>query len=108
MPEMTFTVRWPDGDVTDCYSPSLVVHDHLETGTRYTVADFADRTVRAMETASDRVKDKYGFVCTSAAATSADVSMRAARYEPYDSVEVLRMWPPLPQSAPAPDEQVHL
>ena len=35
MPEMTFTVRWPDGRVEDCYSPSLVVHDHLQPGRRY-------------------------------------------------------------------------
>ena len=25
MPEMTFAVRWPDGRVEECYSPSLVV-----------------------------------------------------------------------------------
>ncbi len=32
MPEMTFALRWPDGRVEECYSPSLVVHDYLSAG----------------------------------------------------------------------------
>ena len=43
MPEMTFSVRWPDGRVVDHYSPSLVVHDHLTAGSTYPVDDFRER-----------------------------------------------------------------
>ena len=32
MPEMHFLVRWPDGKEQRCYSPSLIVRDHLEVG----------------------------------------------------------------------------
>ncbi|MGZ6801009.1 MAG: MSMEG_0570 family nitrogen starvation response protein, partial [Mycobacteriaceae bacterium] len=32
MPEMTFTVQWPDGKRESCYSPSLVMHDYLTIG----------------------------------------------------------------------------
>jgi uncharacterized repeat protein (TIGR04042 family) len=32
MPEMHFVVRWPDGAEMRCYSPSLVVREHLEVG----------------------------------------------------------------------------
>ena len=35
MPEMHFVVRWPDGDQSRCYSPSLVVRDYLEVGRTY-------------------------------------------------------------------------
>lgn len=96
MPEMTFTVRWPDGGVEDCYSPSLVVHDHLRTGETYTVRDFVDRTSAALATASERVRARYGFACTSAAASREQILRSAAGHAPDGLVEVLRMHPPLP------------
>ena len=52
MPEMTFTVQWPDGAVQDCYSPSLVMHDHLQAGATYTVAELLERTGAALHTAT--------------------------------------------------------
>jgi uncharacterized repeat protein (TIGR04042 family) len=95
MPEMTFHVRWPDGVEQQCYSPSLVVHDHLETGQTYAVTEFVERTGRAMAEASDRVRARYGFACTSAAATAATIEQAAARY-PGDAVmRVVAMHPPL-------------
>ena len=71
MPEMTFHVRWPDGVEERCYSPSLVMHDYLTSGSDYTVAEFVDRSATALQEASDRVRAKFGFACTSAAATTA-------------------------------------
>lgn len=97
MPEMTFTVRWPDGRVEDCYSPSLVVHDHLATGERYTVAEFVERSSTALDVASERVRARYGFACTSSQATRAQIQRSAAAHPRDDLVEVLRMHPPLPQ-----------
>ena len=40
MPEMLFHIRWPDGATEQCYSPSLVIKDHLAVGTSYDVAEF--------------------------------------------------------------------
>lgn len=97
MPEMSFAVRWPDGRVEECYSPSLVVHDHLAAGATYTVTELTDRAARAMATASDRVRERYGFACTSAAATVEQVRRSAASYDPTALVEVVAMWPPLPE-----------
>lgn len=96
MPEMTVTVRWPDGSVEECYSPSLVMHDHLDDGATYTVEDFVRRTVAALDEASERVRAKFGFACTSAAATSAQVRRSAASFAPNQPVRVLRMHPALP------------
>lgn len=101
MPEMTFTVRWPDGAVQRCYSPSLVVHDHLRVGTTYTVADFVSRSTTALTEAAERVRAAYGFTCTSAAASLAELRGAAAAYDPTDEVEVLRLEPPLPQEVSA-------
>ena len=99
MPEMTFTVRWPDGAVTDCYSPSLVVHDHLSAGTSYTVADFRGRLAAALTEASERVRARYGFSCTGSAASLEQIDGIVAGHPPDAPVQVLRMHPPLPQES---------
>ncbi|MBL0886164.1 MSMEG_0570 family nitrogen starvation response protein [Myceligenerans indicum] len=95
MPEMTFDVRWPDGSTASCYSPSLVMHDHLEVGARYSLAEFVDRTSRALREASERVRARYGMTCTSAMHQEAEIRQTATSFRTGE-VEVLRMEPPLP------------
>jgi len=68
MPEMRFFIRWPDGTPERCYSPSLVIKDYFAPGETYPLADFVERSRTALNIASDRVKEKYGFYCTSAMA----------------------------------------
>jgi uncharacterized repeat protein (TIGR04042 family) len=96
MPEMTVTVRWPDGAVQHCYSPSLVMHDHLTAGADYSVADFVGRARTGLTQASDRVRATYGFACTSAMATLTDIDRTAARFAATDVVAVITMAPALP------------
>ncbi|MBS1691378.1 MAG: MSMEG_0570 family nitrogen starvation response protein [Actinobacteria bacterium] len=95
MPEMTFEVRWPDGSAARYYSPSLVMHDYLVAGTSYTVADFADRSDRALIEAGERVRAKFGFACTSAAATNAQIADTACRYPSDALIDVIAMQPGL-------------
>jgi len=97
MPEMTVTVRWPDGRVADCYSPSLVMHDHLQPGSTYRVDEFARRSELALHEASERVRAKYGFACTASAASLERIQATAATFRAGDLVEVIDMQPPLPQ-----------
>ena len=40
MPEVLFTLRWPDETEETCYSPSSVIHDYLTANTTYPLADF--------------------------------------------------------------------
>ncbi|MDL9947113.1 MSMEG_0570 family nitrogen starvation response protein [Gordonia sp. ABSL11-1] len=101
MPEMTFTVRWPDGRVQNCYSPSLVMHDHLDIGGHYTVGDFRSRATTALDEAAERVRARFGFACTSAAATAGEITRNAARYDTDSIVEILDMHPPLPTPTPS-------
>ena len=95
MPEMTVQVRWPDGQFRQYYSPSLVLHDHLAPGS-YRVDDFRSRATTALEEASSRVRAKYGFACTSAAASAEAIAGDAARHPDSAEVEVVSMYPPLP------------
>ncbi|GAA4396064.1 MSMEG_0570 family nitrogen starvation response protein [Tsukamurella soli] len=100
MPEMTFAVRWPDGAVQECYSPSLVMHDHLSTGSWYSVDEFRRRAETALGRAAERVRTRYGFSCTSAQATTEQIRAAVARFAGDDRVEVVTMHPPLPATAP--------
>ena len=93
MPEMTFDVRWPDGRVQSCYSPSLVMHDYLGSGSEYTVAEFVERSTRALHEASERVRAKFGFACSSAAWTKEHIVDAAARFPSDATIRVVSMHP---------------
>jgi uncharacterized repeat protein (TIGR04042 family) len=92
---MTFDVQWPDGRVQRCYSPSLVMHDYLVSGAEYTVAEFRDRSARALHEASERVRAKFGFACSSAAWTQSEISSAAEEFPATANVRVLAMQPAL-------------
>jgi uncharacterized repeat protein (TIGR04042 family) len=98
MPELTFDVRWPDGRMQRCYSPSLVMHDYLTAGADYTVADFVDRSGRALHEASERVRAKFGFACSSAAATTEEIVAIATGFASHATIRVMAMQPGLEAS----------
>ena len=80
MPEMHFTVRWPDGAEHACYSPSLVVQDYLAPGQSYPLDDFLQRTHEALSIASERVRAKYGFACSRAMDQWASIEAHAESF----------------------------
>lgn len=88
MPEMHFTVRWPDDTVTDCYSPSLVIREHMRVGASYAVPDFVERTRTALNIASERVRAKYGYACSSALDQLGRIEAMADRYASNDQAQV--------------------
>jgi uncharacterized repeat protein (TIGR04042 family) len=79
MPEVLVDVRWPDGSQEWLYSPSTVVEEVFSRGEAYPLADFVELTRTAMTEASDRVRARFGFPCSRAAATLASVEATAAR-----------------------------
>jgi uncharacterized repeat protein (TIGR04042 family) len=90
MPEMHFTVRWPDGAETRCYSPSLVVRDYLKEGESYPLGEFVELSRTMLTIASDRVRAKYGFACSAAMDQLARIEERAAGADPAAPIVVLR------------------
>jgi uncharacterized repeat protein (TIGR04042 family) len=67
MPEVFFSVRWPDGTRMACASPSTVIARHLPPAV-YTLADFLACARTGFAAASERVREVYGFPCSRAAA----------------------------------------
>ena len=80
MPEMRFRIRWPDGTVETCYSPSLVVKDFLAPSETYALAEFLELSRAALAIASDRVEAKYGAPCSRAASQLARIETAARAF----------------------------
>lgn len=78
MPVVLFDVRWPDGEVETCYSPSTIIKHHVESGRAYTLAEFVAACRTGLEAASARVRERYGGAgCTQAMAQLAAIERRA-------------------------------
>lgn len=91
MPEVLFTVELPDGARKECYSPSSVVRDYFATGEEMPVAEFRDRSRRALAEASERVRAKFGFSCSSAASQLAEIELWSRDYPGESTVRVIRI-----------------
>lgn len=89
MPEVYFTVRWPDDSVSECYSPSTVIQDHLEVGKRYPVSDFLSLSRTALDIASERVRQKYGYACSSAMDQLRQIERTAAGFDGQEGALVM-------------------
>ena len=92
MPAMHFHLRWPDGSAARCYSPSLVIKDYFQPGSRVPLDEFLPRIREALGIASERVRAKYGFACSMALDQLAQIEAAAQPFatEPGATVEVTR------------------
>ncbi|ABM37408.1 MSMEG_0570 family nitrogen starvation response protein [Polaromonas naphthalenivorans] len=88
MPAMHFELRWPDATQTRCYSPSLVIKDYFQPGTSYPLPQFMTQVREALNIASERVRAKFGFACSSAMDQLAQLEQIAQRFETVPSALV--------------------
>ena len=93
MPALNFTVRWPDGSVDNCYSPSTVLHEHLQEKQSYDLEEFVQQARLALNEASERVQKKYGYYCSSSIDQLAQIEHKAQRFlsSPDRKVEILEI-----------------
>jgi uncharacterized repeat protein (TIGR04042 family) len=85
MPEVLFTIQLPDGITKECYSPSTVVLNHFRQGEELSVGEFLARSKEAFAAAGERVRARFGFACSSAAAQLAEIERWACAY-PSDAI----------------------
>ena len=91
MPEVIFTIQLPDGMTKECYSPSTVVLDHFRRGEEMSVAEFVARSRKAFPAASERVRAKFGFACSSAAAQLANIEEWTRTYANDAIIRILHI-----------------
>jgi uncharacterized repeat protein (TIGR04042 family) len=78
MPEMHFTVEWPSGQSSRCYSPSYIIEEYFAVGGEYPVDEFLSRARTSLHVASERVRARYGMACSSALDELARIEATAA------------------------------
>ncbi|MGQ0621769.1 MAG: MSMEG_0570 family nitrogen starvation response protein [Panacagrimonas sp.] len=81
MPEVHFRVRWPDRSLMHAYSPSSTIKDAFVLGHPYPVEEFVRRSRAALEHASQRVAQIYGYGCGHAAAQIREIEWTASRFD---------------------------
>ncbi len=91
MPEMHFTIEWPDGTRARCYSPSTIVREHLAAGRRYPVSELVARSRAMLNAASERVRQRYGYTCSAAMDQLHAIESDAARFAPEAEVLVVAL-----------------
>ncbi|HEY6892169.1 MAG TPA: MSMEG_0569 family flavin-dependent oxidoreductase [Solirubrobacter sp.] len=103
MPTVDFTLRWPDGKRQRCQSPSTVIEQFLTEGGIYPVDELVRRADEALARAAERVRERYGYLCTAAPAQWRDIDA-VGRHQGGDVlVERLRRAPTRVRF-PAPDD----
>lgn len=89
MPERIFKVNWPDGQVEACYSPSSVIDHYLTAGNQYPLEEFLTITSQGLNEASERVRQKFGYSCSSAMDQLKKIQQRSRQYQSDDYVTVI-------------------
>lgn len=89
MPELHFRVRWPDESESRCYSPSTSIREFFVAGESYGLKDFVARSRQALEHASERVRQKYGYGCGHASYQIAEIEERAQRFSQTPDARVV-------------------
>ena len=87
MPVTHFVVRWPDGTEAQCYSPSTIVREYLRPGD-YPLDTFLDTAREALSAASERVREKFGYACSSALDQWAVIERTAQQYRSHPATRV--------------------
>lgn len=89
MPELIFTVRWPDQTQSECYSPSTIVKDYFSVGQSYPLAEFVGLSRTALIAASERVRARYGHSCASALGQLTEIERCAQQFNDVANASVV-------------------
>lgn len=67
MPAVRFSVQWPDGEKAIYYSPSTIIHQFFKPDSTIALERFLEQVDVALDAASERVFERFGYYCSSAA-----------------------------------------
>ncbi|MBO1255504.1 MSMEG_0570 family nitrogen starvation response protein [Alteromonas sp. 5E99-2] len=88
MPEKHFVVQWPNGEVESCYSPSSVITEYFHDGQSLSIQEFLEMSEKGLNHASERVRQSYGFSCSSAMDQLQKIKTKAAQFDQHDAQDV--------------------
>ncbi|TDU71211.1 putative repeat protein (TIGR04042 family) [Prosthecobacter fusiformis] len=91
MPAVHYIVELPDGEKRQCYSPSTVIHEHFKSGDAMPMSEFIQRSRTALNAASDRVRQRFGFACSSAMDQLSEIESWGRSYPADQTVRILKL-----------------
>ncbi len=89
MPVTYIDIEWPDQQSDRIYSPSSIIEDYFNPGESISMGQFLTACTEGLEEASERVRQKYGYACTSALAESSRIAKRCQEYDGTHEVKII-------------------
>ncbi|MDQ8184586.1 MSMEG_0570 family nitrogen starvation response protein [Pelagicoccus sp. SDUM812002] len=86
-----FTVELPDRSVRDCYSPASIAQQYFTNGEVLTVEEFVSKSRNALQEASSKVEEQFGYVCSGAAASIANIEHWSAALKPNAKLRIVKV-----------------
>jgi uncharacterized repeat protein (TIGR04042 family) len=91
MPALNFEIEWPNGEITECYSPSTIVLQYFQDGDTFTIDELKGVSRTALNMAAKRVKERFGFECVSAVEQRDKILRNAACFGSGETVRILNI-----------------
>ncbi len=91
MPAVHYMVELPDGTQCHCYSPSTIIHDYFKAGDAMAMGEFVTRSRTALNAASERVRQRFGFACSSAMDQLSEIEGWGRAYKADQTVRILTL-----------------
>ena len=91
MPALNFKIEWPNREVMEYYSPSTVLLNYFRTGDKLTVEELIKTSRTALDKASQRVEERFGYRCTAAAEQRDKILQKAACFDAEQTIQILEI-----------------
>lgn len=89
MPVTHVNIVWPDHQEDKVYSPSSVVKEHFKSGEVLTIKEFLSKTEASLLEASERVRLKFGYGCTSAQAELNRIQEKCTSFNAENNIKII-------------------
>jgi len=88
MPEINFQLNLPDGKKKSLYSPSTVILEYFKPGDSLKISDFKSLAIQALHKASEKVRAKNGFACTTTLEEEEKILSWISNYDPDQLISI--------------------
>ena len=89
MPITYVHIELPDQTKDQIYSPSSVIKEYFNPGEDLTVSKFLTTCNEGLQEASERVRQKFGYACTSAIAESQRIHTLCKNYDSSKKIKII-------------------
>lgn len=89
MPVTYIHIELPDQKKDKIYSPSSVIREYFNPGEIHSIDNFLTICSKGLNEASERVRQKFGYACTSAIAESQRMNTVCKNYDTSKKIKII-------------------